>query len=44
MIGAGGHVTWIDPERELVVASRWLQPERTDRFFGLVSEAIDGLA
>lgn len=44
MIGAGGHVTWIDPERELVVASRWLQPEHTDGLFGLIAGAIDGAA
>jgi hypothetical protein len=44
MIGAGGHVTWIDPERELVVASRWLQSEHTDRLFGMIARAIDGAA
>ncbi len=40
MIGAGGHVTWIDPERELVVASRWLQADQTDTFFGLIAAAL----
>lgn len=24
--GAGGHVTWIDPERDLVSVTRWLDP------------------
>jgi CubicO group peptidase (beta-lactamase class C family) len=40
MIGAGGHVTWIDPERQLVVASRWLQADQTDTFFGLIAAAL----
>ncbi|GIX10140.1 MAG: serine hydrolase [Elioraea sp.] len=25
-VGAGGHVTWIDPERDLVSVTRWLDP------------------
>jgi len=41
MIGAGGHVTWVDPERELVVASRWLQPDRTDGFLCRIAVAMD---
>jgi CubicO group peptidase (beta-lactamase class C family) len=41
MIGAGGHSTWIDPSRELVVASRWLEPTRTDALFEQISRAID---
>jgi CubicO group peptidase (beta-lactamase class C family) len=41
MIGAGGHVTWVDPERELVVASRWLQPDRTDGLLARIAVAID---
>jgi CubicO group peptidase (beta-lactamase class C family) len=41
MIGAGGHVTWIDPTRDLVVASRWVAAEHTDRLFSLIAAAID---
>lgn len=40
MIGAGGHVTWIDPERDLVVASRWVQPEQTDALFARIATAL----
>ncbi len=40
MIGAGGHVTWIDPERDLVVASRWVQPEHTDALFARIATAL----
>jgi CubicO group peptidase (beta-lactamase class C family) len=40
MIGAGGHVTWIDPERDLVVASRWVQPDATDALFGHIATAL----
>jgi CubicO group peptidase (beta-lactamase class C family) len=40
MIGAGGHTTWIDPERELVVASRWLRSEQTDRLMALIAVGL----
>ncbi|MFM0629266.1 serine hydrolase domain-containing protein [Paraburkholderia xenovorans] len=40
-IGAGGSFTWIEPERELAVVVRWLNPEHADEFFGLVLKAID---
>jgi CubicO group peptidase (beta-lactamase class C family) len=41
MIGAGGQVTWIDPERELVVASRWLTPEFTNGLIERIARDID---
>jgi CubicO group peptidase (beta-lactamase class C family) len=40
MIGAGGHVTWIDPERDLVVASRWVAPEATNGLFEALGRAL----
>ena len=40
MIGAGGHVTWIDPERDLVVASRWVQPDATDALIRHIATAL----
>jgi CubicO group peptidase (beta-lactamase class C family) len=40
-IGAGGSFTWIEPERELAVVVRWLDPAHADEFFGLVLKAID---
>ena len=39
-VGAGGNSIWIDSERDLVVVSRWLRPEKTDEFLGLVYKAI----
>ncbi|MFM0258662.1 serine hydrolase domain-containing protein [Paraburkholderia sediminicola] len=40
-IGAGGSFTWIEPERELAVVVRWLNPAHADEFFRLVLKAID---
>ncbi|MFM1991944.1 MAG: hypothetical protein RJA99_4901 [Pseudomonadota bacterium] len=40
MIGAGGHLTWVDPDRDLVVVSRWVAPEHTD---GLVARVLAAL-
>jgi CubicO group peptidase (beta-lactamase class C family) len=37
MIGAGGQVTWMDPERDLVVASRWVTPEDTNGLFARIA-------
>jgi CubicO group peptidase (beta-lactamase class C family) len=41
MIGAGGHVVWMNGSRDLVCVSRWLQPEHTDALFGRIARAID---
>lgn len=38
--GAGGNSIWIDPERDLVAVSRWLDPAKLDRFLGLVYAAV----
>ena len=37
--GAGGNLTWIDPENDLVAVLRWTDPAATDRFIGLVTAA-----
>jgi len=39
-VGAGGNSIWIDPERDLVAVSRWLDPAKTDGFLGLVYAAL----
>jgi len=44
LLGAGGHITWIDPSRELVVVARWLDPAHTDRFIARIVTAIDAFA
>ncbi len=38
--GAGGHVTWIDPERELVSVTRWLDPEAFAGYAARVVAAV----
>jgi len=39
-MGAGGNLTWIDPEHDLVAVLRWTSPAAADKFMGLVMEAI----
>jgi CubicO group peptidase (beta-lactamase class C family) len=38
-MGAGGNLTWIDPEHDLVAVLRWTDPAAADRFMGLVMAA-----
>ena len=40
-IGAGGSITWVDPEREMVVVVRWINADHADAFFRAVGEAVD---
>lgn len=40
--GAGGNLTWIDPERDLVAVLRWTDPAAMDRFASLVMAAMAG--
>ena len=40
-IGAGSSITWIDPQRNMVVVVRWIKSEHADAFFGAVGEAVD---
>ena len=42
-IGAGSSFTWIEPERRMVLAVRWIDADRADEFFGRVLRAVDGL-
>ena len=39
--GAGGSFVWTEPERELVVVVRWINPDRVDEFFARVIAATD---
>ena len=39
-MGAGGNLTWIDPDHDLVAVLRWTDPAAADRFMGLVMAAI----
>jgi CubicO group peptidase (beta-lactamase class C family) len=38
--GAGGNMTWIDPERDLVAVLRWTDPPAMDEFLRLVTAAV----
>jgi len=38
--GAGGNLTWIDPQNDLVAVLRWIDPAARDGFMRLVMEAI----
>jgi CubicO group peptidase (beta-lactamase class C family) len=38
--GAGGNLTWIDPENDIVVVLRWIDPTARDGFIKLVMAAI----
>jgi CubicO group peptidase (beta-lactamase class C family) len=43
MFGAGGHMTWIDPDNEAVVVARWLDGAHSAGFVRLVAQAFRGL-
>jgi CubicO group peptidase (beta-lactamase class C family) len=38
--GAGGNLTWVLPEYELVAVMRWLDPTATDTFIRLTMQAL----
>ena len=40
--GAGGNLTWIDPDNDIVAVLRWTDPAGMDGFMGLVMAAIGG--
>jgi CubicO group peptidase (beta-lactamase class C family) len=44
MIGAGGHLVWIEPEHDAVVVVRWLDSAHAPKFVELVAQAIPGTA
>ncbi|WP_135467195.1 serine hydrolase domain-containing protein [Crenalkalicoccus roseus] len=41
-VGAGGNVTWMDPEHDLVAVARWLDPAHLDGFMARVTGAVRG--
>jgi CubicO group peptidase (beta-lactamase class C family) len=38
--GAGGNLTWIDPDNDIVAVMRWIDPAARDGFMRLVTEAV----
>jgi hypothetical protein len=39
-VGAGGNITWIDPENEIVAVMRWIDPAAVD---GFIERVLAGL-
>jgi len=42
MFGAGGHMTWIDPDNDAVVVARWLDGAHSAGFVRRVAQALRG--
>jgi CubicO group peptidase (beta-lactamase class C family) len=40
MLGAGGHLVWVDPDLDAVVVTRWLDPAHTGTFVKMVPDAL----
>jgi CubicO group peptidase (beta-lactamase class C family) len=40
MVGAGGHLVWIEPAHDAVVVARWLDPAHTAGFTQRMGEAL----
>lgn len=40
-IGAGSSLIWTEPERQLIVVVRWINPDHADEFFARVLSAVD---
>lgn len=40
MLGAGGHMVWIDPENEAVVVARWLDGAHSAGFVRRVAQGL----
>jgi hypothetical protein len=40
MLGAGGHLVWIDPDNEAVVVARWLDGTHSAGFVRRVAQAL----
>ena len=39
-LGVGGNTLWVDPDENMIVVSRWLEPDRFAEFGGLVMAAL----
>ncbi len=40
MVGAGGHLVWIEPAHDAVAVVRWMDPAHTEGFMRRMSEAL----
>ena len=39
-MGAGGNITWVEPESGIVAVMRWMERDSTDQFLRLVLAAV----
>jgi CubicO group peptidase (beta-lactamase class C family) len=39
-VGAGGNLTWVDPQHDIVVVLRWIDPASVDQFLRLLMAAM----
>jgi CubicO group peptidase (beta-lactamase class C family) len=42
MVGAGGHLVWVEPAHDAVVVARWLDPAHTTGFIQRAARALQG--
>ena len=42
MLGAGGHMTWIEPAHDAVIVVRWLDSAATEGFMQRARAALQG--
>jgi CubicO group peptidase (beta-lactamase class C family) len=40
MLGAGGHLVWVDPDLDAVVVTRWLDPAHTGTYVKMAADAL----
>jgi hypothetical protein len=44
MVGAGGHLTWVEPAFDAVVVVRWMDPAFTPGLLQRLAKALGGMA
>jgi len=44
MVGAGGHLTWVEPAHDAVVVLRWMDPAATAGFTQRMAAGLQGMA
>ena len=40
--GAGGNITWVDPDHDLVAVLRWIEPTQLDGFTARATATVGG--
>jgi hypothetical protein len=44
MVGAGGHLVWVEPAHDAVVVVRWLDPQFSDGFVQRMAAGLQAMA